>query len=465
MGNNTTAIILAAGLGKRMRSSLPKVLHPVAGLPMLAHVAQSALAAGCQSVVIVTAPDTGRRLRDVMTSRVGSDSLIFVTQQERLGTGDAARVGLEAVKNSGGDVLILCGDAPLVSSSSMMSLMQASRGQTLSLLTAMVPDPAGYGRILREDEHVVGIVEHTDATPLQREIREVNAGSYACSAAFLERAVGELSGHNAQGELYLTDMVAMAAQLEGARAHVAADFTEVLGVNNRVQLARAEAVYRDRRVAQLMAEGVSFLEPSSIWIDHEVVIEPNAEIGPGVVLRGQTTIHSHAILEGPATLRDTQVHPNAYIYAYSYLEGATVGEEAKVGPFARLRPGAVLDKRAKVGNFVELKKTRLGKGAKAGHLAYLGDTEIGSGANIGAGTITCNFDGTYKHKTKISDNVFVGSNTTLVAPVSLGDGAYVAAGSVITKDVPGDALAFGRPRQANREGYASRLKNRREKKD
>ena len=455
----TAALILAAGQGKRMRSALPKVLHPVGDEPLVVHVVKLAITRRCSPIVVVIDPN-GARVRELLVARFPKAPLVFATQHQALGTGDAARVGLAAIPKFKGRVLILCGDVPMLQPTTLAALEKAKGRTSLAVLTARVPDPTGYGRIVRTaaGTGVERIVEHRDATPAELDIHEINAGVYVVDEALLRRAVRGLSANNDQGELYLTDVVPLAAASGGARAHVVEDAREVRGVNTRVELAEAEATYRERLVRGHQLEGVTFRDPTSVLLGARAKIGGDAIIGVGVQLLGSVEIGAGARVEGPSVLENCTIAPGAVVESFSHIDGAYVGPGAHVGPYARLRPGAQLGEGARVGNFVEVKKSRLGKGVKANHLAYLGDAEIGEGTNVGAGTITCNYDGVNKHPTRLGAGVFVGSNTTLVAPVEVGDGAYVAAGSTVTKNVPADALAFGRARQENREGYAKRLR-------
>ena len=456
----TAALILAAGQGKRMRSKLPKVLHPCAGEPLIVHVVRLALARGSDPIVVVVDPK-GTRVREVLTATFPKAPLRFVVQDKARGTGDAARVGLGALPRFTGRVLVLYGDVPLLTSRTIARLNRALTGVSLAMLTAELPRPLGYGRVIRRGQRVCAVVEEKDATQAERQIREVNVGVYLCDVGLLQRAVSRLQSKNAQHEVYLTDVVAIAAQARGAVAVPADDSREVLGVNTRGELAAAEKVLRERLIGAHQARGVMFRDPENTFIDAKVEIEADAVIGVGVQLVGNVTVGAGAQIEGPTFIRDSRIEADAQIRAFSHLDGAVVRRGALVGPFARLRPGSILEANARVGNFVELKKTRLGRGAKANHLAYLGDAQVGEGCNIGAGTITCNYDsGPVKHPTRIEKQAFIGSNATLVAPVTIGERAYIAAGSTVTQDVPADALAFGRARQENREGYARRLRAR-----
>ncbi len=464
MKANTAALILAAGQGKRMKSRLPKVLHQCADRPLVAHVVGLALTRQCKPVVVVVDAQGGKRVREVLTATFPDAPLVFAVQPEAKGTGDAVRVGLKAIAKHTGRLLVLYGDVPLLTPATIGRLDRALSGATLSFVTAHVSDPTGYGRILRHGKRAIAVVEHKDATKAQRAIREINAGVYLCGARSMRTMIGRLGNDNAKGEVYLTDIVAMAAKKKGAVAVEVDNDSEVRGVNTRAELALAEATLRGRLIAHHQARGVTFQDPGNTFIGSDVKIDADTFIGVGVQMSGRVKIGRGARIEGPSVIKDSTIAPGAIVHPFSHVEDASIGRGASVGPFGRLRPGAVLDEGARIGNFVEMKKSRLGKGSKANHLAYLGDAEIGAGANIGAGTITCNYDGgPIKHKTRIGDGAFVGSSSTLVAPINIGAGAYVAAGSTVTKDVPDDALAFGRSRQVNRDGYAKTLRERRGK--
>jgi len=455
------ALILAAGQGKRMRSLTPKVLHTCGDLPLVAHVVRAALARRANPVVVVVDPKNGARVEACVRALFPAAPLLFAVQERPRGTGDAARVGLALLGRFAGRLLILYGDVPLLAAATLAKLERVAAKAQLALLTAEVADAKGYGRIVRVGAHVTRIVEDADASADEKGIREINAGVYVCDAALLHEACRNFSSRNAQGEFYLTDIVPLAAGQGGAVGVRVADPREIRGVNTRAELAEAETTLRLRLIAHHQARGVMFRDPEDTFIGADVRIAPDVEIGVGVQLYGKVKIGRGARIFGPTVVRDAQIEAGAVIAAFSHIEGARVGREARIGPFARLRPLTSVEEGAHVGNFVELKKTRLGKGAKANHLAYLGDADIGAASNIGAGTITCNYDGgPIKHRTIIGASAFVGSNTTLVAPIAVRQGAYVAAGSTLTKDVPKDALAFGRARQENRAGYAAKLRAR-----
>jgi bifunctional UDP-N-acetylglucosamine pyrophosphorylase/glucosamine-1-phosphate N-acetyltransferase len=425
-----TAVVLAAGLGTRMKSSLPKTLHPIAGRPMLRHLLESCEAL-FDRIVVVVGPDMD-------SVRQTAAPHASVVQAERLGTAHAA---LQAAAQFGdGDVAVLYADNPLIRPETLRLLLtrRQEAGAALALLAFRPGDPAHYGRVIARDDVVERIVEWADATPEQRAETLCNAGVLCASAADMRRWLAAVRADNAKGEYYLTDTVALARAEGGRVVAVEAPAEELAGVNSRAELAAAEAVLQGWLRRAAMAGGVTLIDPGSVFFSCDTELAPDVTIGPNVVF-------------GPGV----RVETGAEIRAFSHLEGCTIGRHCVVGPFARLRPGAVLDAAAHVGNFVEVKSARLGTGAKANHLTYLGDADIGAHTNIGAGTITCNYDGFDKHRTTIGAGVFIGSDTALVAPVTVGDGAIVAAGSVITEDVAPDALALARGRQEAKPGRAA----------
>ena len=460
---NLTVVILAAGLGKRMQSQLPKVLHPVLGEPMLAHVLRTADALNPQKIVVVTGH--GRAQVDAwvaarLAANPASVPVVTVEQVNPNGTGHAVLCAESGWKGAE-EVLILYGDVPLLRVETLQKLLLDRGSQPLSLLVARVPNPTGYGRVVLDGVHITAVVEHKDATETQRGIDVVNAGMMAVRADFLGESLRKLTPDNAQGELYLTDLVAMAAQsgVPGV-ATFAADAGEIQGVNNRAELAIATGVLRTRINQELLLSGVQMDDPAGVWIESGVRVQPDASLGAGVELRGKTTVAAGARIDRGSVLTDTAVAERAHVLPYTVASEAVIGVGAHVGPFAHLRPGTDLGADVKVGNFVETKKAKLGTGAKASHLSYLGDADIGPGCNIGAGTITCNYDGVNKFKTTLGAGVFIGSDTQLVAPVTLGDEAYVGAGSTIIRDVPAGALAVSRTEQRNIEGWTAKKKER-----
>ncbi|MBV9735043.1 MAG: bifunctional UDP-N-acetylglucosamine diphosphorylase/glucosamine-1-phosphate N-acetyltransferase GlmU [Acidisphaera sp.] len=433
-----TAIILAAGHGTRMRSALPKALHRIAGEPLLRHLLRSCEAVFDRIVVVV-----GPGMEAVAALAAPHASVV---QRERLGTAHAA---LQAADRFGeSEVAVLYGDNPLIAPDTLRRLLSRRRAAQagLALLAMRPPDPGRYGRVIVEQDRVRRIVEWADATEAERAGGLCNAGVFCAAAADMARWLRRVCPDNASGEYYLTDVVAH-ARAEGAPVvAVEAPWAETRGINSRAELAEAEAEVQRRLREAAMQAGVTMVAPGTVFLCADTVLAPDVTIGPNVVF-------------GPGV----SVGPGVEIRAFSHLEGCTVETGAIVGPFARLRPGALVGERAHVGNFVELKATRLGRGAKANHLSYLGDAEVGEGANIGAGTITCNFDGYAKHRTSVGARAFVGSDAVLVAPVTVGEGAFVAAGSVITEDVAADAMAFGRARQTHKPGRAAAFRQDREK--
>ncbi|ROR34326.1 bifunctional UDP-N-acetylglucosamine diphosphorylase/glucosamine-1-phosphate N-acetyltransferase GlmU [Inmirania thermothiophila] len=431
-------VILAAGRGRRMRSARPKVLHRLGGEPLLAHVLRAAAPLGGRIHVV-----HGHGGEAVRAAFDGAE-VAWVHQREQLGTGHAVAQALPAVPDEA-RVLVLCGDVPLIGTATLRALLEAA-ADGVGVLTVELADPTGYGRIVRDAAgRVRAIVEERDADEAVRALREVNTGILTAPASPLRRWLGALSRDNAQGEYYLTDIVGLAvAEGVPVTALPCADPWEVAGVNDRAQLAALERVLQRRRAAALMAAGASLADPARVEIRGEVTVGRDVEIDVGVVLEGRVVLGEGARVGPFCVLRDTEVGPGAVVEAFCHLEGARIGAEARVGPYARLRPGAELAEAVHVGNFVEVKNARLGRASKANHLAYLGDAEIGARVNIGAGTITCNYDGARKHRTVIEDEAFIGSDTQLVAPVRVGRGATVGAGSTITRDVPPGGLTLSR---------------------
>jgi bifunctional UDP-N-acetylglucosamine pyrophosphorylase/glucosamine-1-phosphate N-acetyltransferase len=435
---NLAAVLMAGGLGTRMRSSVPKHFHPLLGRPMVDWIIAAGGDAGADPIVIVASPATRERF--------DGSGLTVAVQEEPLGTGDAVRCAKAALDGYDGDVLILSGDTPMLTASLLQELVETHRreGAEATILSAEPPDPRLYGRIVRgADGGVLEVVEGTDASEDVQRIREINSSIYVFRAATLWPVLERLEPKNVQGELYLTDAIGLVVG-DGGRvvAHVAADHRETDGVNTRVELAQAAAVLRDRINEQHKLAGVTIVDPQTTWIEPQVELEPDATIHPFTVLRGATRVATGA-----------EVGPNVVAI------DAHIGARAVVGPFCYLRPGAVLGESSKAGTFVEIKNSRIGDRTKVPHLSYIGDADIGEDTNIGAGAITANLPlkpGSPKHRTTIGSNVRTGIHNGFVAPIEIGDGAWIAAGSVITKDVPAEALAFARPRQENKEGYAAR---------
>ncbi|SDU03365.1 bifunctional UDP-N-acetylglucosamine diphosphorylase/glucosamine-1-phosphate N-acetyltransferase GlmU [Geopseudomonas guangdongensis] len=441
-------VILAAGQGTRMRSALPKVLHPVAGKAMLGHVIDTARALNPQRIHVVIGHGA-----DAVRERLAAADLNFVLQEQQLGTGHALAQALPFIQAE--RVLVLYGDVPLIEAPTLERLLAQAAPEQLALLTVELADPSGYGRIVRDAAgRVTAIVEQKDASAEQRAIREGNTGILALPGARLADWLGRLSNRNAQGEYYLTDVIAMAVA-DGLTVATAQpeDAMEVQGANDRLQLSQLERHYQQRAARRLMAQGVTLLDPARFDVRGEVTAGRDVVIDVNVILEGRVVIEDGVEIGAHCVIRNSTLRRGAVVKAHSHLDGAELGEGADCGPFARLRPGSVLGAGAHVGNFVELKNAVMGAGAKAGHLAYLGDAEIGAASNIGAGTITCNYDGANKHRTVIGEDAFIGTNNSLVAPVTIGAGATTAAGSVITSAVPDSALAVGRARQRNIDGW------------
>ncbi|WP_077339687.1 bifunctional UDP-N-acetylglucosamine diphosphorylase/glucosamine-1-phosphate N-acetyltransferase GlmU [Pseudocolwellia agarivorans] len=448
-----SVVILAAGKGTRMRSSLPKVLHPIANKPMVNHVIDSARQVNAENTYVVYGFGG-----DILKDKVKGDDLTFVEQKEQLGTGHAVDMASPFLKDDE-DVLVLYGDVPLTKVSTLNRLIDAKPENGMSLLTVHLGNPNGYGRIMRNNNTVVGIVEQKDANTEQLLINECNTGILLANGGDLKRWLANLSNDNAQGEYYLTDIIAAAHQ-EGkkiATAHPDSEI-EVEGANNRVQLASLERAFQYRQAEELMIAGASILDPNRIDIRGEVTVGQEITIDVNCIFEGKVSIADGAKIGANCIIIDSCIGENALIKPNSIIEGAIIGANASAGPFARIRPGSELKENAHIGNFVEMKKTVLGEGSKAGHLSYLGDTEIGKNSNIGAGTITCNYDGVNKFKTIIGDNAFIGSNASIVAPVNIGNMATTAAGSTIVKDVKDDELAVARGKQRNIDGWQRPVK-------
>jgi bifunctional UDP-N-acetylglucosamine pyrophosphorylase/glucosamine-1-phosphate N-acetyltransferase len=469
-------IVMAAGLGKRMKSKLVKVLHPVAGLPMVVHVVELALRLADRGVAVVVGHQ-GEDVRGAIERQWPGASgaaagIRIVTQAQQLGTGHAVLQTRSAfskdVRNSPTRYLILNGDTPLLSEETVRHLLRVHEENkaAVALLTAMMDDASGYGRVIRTggsgqgaagEGGVRAIVEDKDASDSERLVREINVGTYVVDGGFLFPALERLDPRNAQGEYYLTDIVSMA--VEGhcpVSAWRLSRADEGLGVNTRAQLAEAERVIRQRIRERWLDEGVTMRDPASTWIDAGVTIGRDTVLYPNVTIEGRTAIGDGTVIHSGTRIADCRIGSNVEILDHCVLRESQIEDEAHLGPFAHLRPGVVLRKKSKVGNFVEMKKAELGEGSKANHLSYLGDARIGKGVNIGAGTITVNYDGVRKYQTVIEDNASVGSDTQLIAPVTIGHGAYIAAGTTVTQDVPPDALTISRVPQMNKPGWAAR---------
>jgi bifunctional UDP-N-acetylglucosamine pyrophosphorylase/glucosamine-1-phosphate N-acetyltransferase len=455
------AVILAAGKGTRMKSALPKVLHPVAGVPMTLFPARLARQLGCAPTVLVV----GHGAAAVEAALTG-EGLGFALQAEQLGTGHALLCAREALGGFAGTLLLLCGDVPLLRQQTLERLLayHAAQQAAVTVLTAELSDPHGYGRIVRDGEEVLRIVEEKDASLKEKAIREINTGIYAFEAPFVFEALQRVGRDNAQGEYYLTDVVAIAREL-GKRvcALAAAEPLETLGINDRVQLAQASALMRQRINEGLMRAGVTLVDPAATYVEPQVEIGEDTVLHPGVHLRGATRIGRDCLVEPGAILVDCVLADRVHVKGGSVLEGSQVGAGSSIGPMAHLRAGTVLAGDNKIGNFVETKKARLGRKSQASHLTYIGDAEVGERVNFGCGTITCNYDGVHKHQTTIGDDVFIGSDVQFVAPVTIGSGSLIGAGSTITRDVPPDALALSRAEQKVIEGWAARKRAKQKK--
>lgn len=447
------AIILAAGKGTRMKSSLVKVLHPVAGKPMVSWVIDMVRAAGVHDAIVVA----GHQSERVQESLRDDHNLQVVLQEEQLGTGHAVRIAIPYIPDGSEQVLILCGDTPLLRQETLKALLEShARSQAaITVLTAQFDDPTGYGRVVRDaDGYVRAIVEHKDADEATRAITEINSGIYCMDRSFLSKHIQELRAENAQKEYYLTDLVGIAAS-NGYRcaAVCCVDREETLGINDREQLATAAAVLRMRINRAHMQSGVTLVDPAHTYVDASVVIGQDTVVYPGAFLSGTTTIGAGCTIEPNVQIADSTLGNNVHIKMGSVVQESVCDADVCVGPMAHLRPKSHLHRQVKIGNFVETKNVEIGEGSKASHLTYLGDARIGSEVNVGCGTITCNYDGLKKHTTVIGDKVFVGSDVQLVAPVTIGDNVIIAAGTTVTKDAPAGSLVIARVPQVNKEGW------------
>lgn len=452
------AVILAAGKGTRMKSDLVKVLHPLEGRPMVSWAVEAARGAGASKIVLVV----GHQAERVREYFADAPDVACAVQEEQLGTGHAIARALPSLIGFAGRVLILCGDVPLVATATLKSMLERHREShaVVTILTAHAADPHGYGRIVKDvSGHVRRIVEEKDATEAERRITEINSGIYCVESDFLTAAVPNIRNDNAQNEFYLTDIVGQAAEL-GLLCYSfpVGDPAEVMGVNDRVQLARAAAIVRQRVNDALMLDGVTLIDPANTYIEQSVGIGRDTVIYPNVRIVGATVIGAGCVIEPGVMIRGCKIGDRAQIKAGSVLCDSVIGNDVAVGPMAHLRPGSELADHVKIGNFVETKNALIGHGSKASHLTYLGDAVIGGNVNVGCGTITCNYDGVHKHQTVIEDDVFVGSDVQLVAPVKIGRNSLIAAGTTVTKDVPPDSLAIARTPQVNKEGWKLRKK-------
>jgi bifunctional UDP-N-acetylglucosamine pyrophosphorylase/glucosamine-1-phosphate N-acetyltransferase len=454
MSSELAAVVLAAGKGTRMRSAIPKVLHPLCGRPMLHYPLESARKAGFGQLRVVIGHGAGQ-----VKEAFADQQIHWVEQTSQLGTGHALMCAADSLRGYSGPLLLLCGDVPLLQPETVQRLYHYHRQEeaAVTVLSARMVDPYGYGRIIRDGEQILGIVEERDADEDQRLVTEINSGTYLFDAAFVVSALQGLTKNNAQGEYYLTDVVAAAtAAGKTTRALCVEDATEVMGINDRRQLAEAEVLMRWKINADLLYAGVTMIDPTTVYIDDGVELGNDTLIHPNVHLHGKTSIGSNCIIETGVVVTDSRIAAGNHLKAGSVIEGSEIGPDCTIGPMAHLRPGTQLAGRNKIGNYVETKKAVFGEGSQASHLTYIGDAEVGRNVNFGCGTITCNYDGVNKHKTTIEDDVFIGSDTQFIAPVHIGRNSLIAAGSTITKDVPADALALSRVEQKNIDGWRLR---------
>ena len=445
---STSVIILAAGKGTRMRSSLPKVLQPLAGRPFLGHVIETAKKLDAKNIITIYGHGG-----DLVQKVFVHENVQWVEQTEQLGTGHAVKVTLPVLPKDGVS-LILSGDVPCITQETLEKLLNVSRETSIGLVTLTLPDATGYGRIVRENGKIQAIVEHKDASSEQHKIKEINTGIYCVSNAKLHEWLPRLSNNNAQGEYYLTDIVAMAIAdgLEVSSVEPLMPF-EVEGVNDRIQLAALEREYQADQAKKLMQQGVHLIDPARFDLRGSLKVGQDVCIDINVIIEGDCELGNNVEIGAGCIIKNTKIASGTKVQPYSVFDNAVVGEDAQIGPFARLRPGAQLANEVHIGNFVEVKNSSIGLGSKANHFTYLGDAEVGAGSNIGAGTITCNYDGANKFKTIIGDNAFIGSNSSLVAPIHIGNGATVGAGSTITRDVEENSLAVERSKQFAKENY------------
>ena len=449
-------VILAAGQGTRMRSALPKVLHPIGGRPLLRHVINTASQLSPDSIHVVFGHG-GDQVREVLADA----DVSWIEQAEQLGTGHAVDQVMPLISDDN-TVLVLYGDVPLITPETLQPMVEQAGSGKLSVLTAVLDDPCGYGRMVRDDEgRLTSIVEHKDASEEHLQIREINTGFLAAPAGMLRGWLSRLDNSNAQGEYYLTDVIAMAAADGVAVESVgAADEFEILGVNDRVQLATLERAYQRRLADQLMRAGVTLADPARIDIRGELFTGSDCSIDVNAVFEGNVRLGDGVCIGPNCVISNTRIGDATQVFANCVIEDACIGGSSRIGPFARIRPGTELDERVHVGNFVEIKKSKIAAGSKVNHLSYIGDTLMGSGVNIGAGTITCNYDGANKHLTEIGNDVFIGSDTQLVAPVRVGDGATIGAGTTVTREVPAGELTLSRSPQKTIEGWRRPVKKR-----
>ena len=445
---STNVIILAAGKGTRMRSTLPKVLQPLAGRPLLGHVIETAKKLNAANIITIYGHGG-----NLVQQAFAQENVEWVEQAEQLGTGHAVKVTLPVLPTDGVS-LILSGDVPCITEATLKKLLQASAETGIGIVTLTVDDATGYGRIVRKNGEIQAIVEHKDANDEQRKIKEFNTGIYCVNNAKLHEWLPKLSNENAQGEYYLTDIIAMAIADGLSVASVEPELAfEVEGVNDRVQLATLEREFQNNQAKKLMQQGVHLIDPARFDLRGNLSVGQDVRIDINVIIEGDCEFGDHVEIGAGCVIKNSKIAAGTKVQPYSIFDNAVVGADAQIGPFSRLRPGAKLADEVHIGNFVEVKNSSIGLGSKANHFTYLGDAEVGAGSNIGAGTITCNYDGANKFKTIIGDSAFIGSNSSLVAPVHIGNGATVGAGSVITRDVAENSLAFERSKQVAKENY------------
>jgi bifunctional UDP-N-acetylglucosamine pyrophosphorylase / glucosamine-1-phosphate N-acetyltransferase len=453
----THIVVLAAGQGTRMKSSLPKVLHPIAGRPMVERVLDTANAVSPDTVTLIV----GHKAESVRAKLVTNHKLAFALQEPQLGTAHALQQAEPLLTGRSGSLVLLSGDVPLLSPNTLKRLLDTHRGSgaAATVVTATVERPYGYGRIVRSRGRIARIVEERDASPTQRQIKEINSGIYAFDLGPLFESLRGIASQNAQGEFYLTDLVAIYRRRKLlVETLLIENAQEIRGINSRSELAEVSRLVRQKKNEELMAAGVTFIDPATTYVDPEAEVAADTVLHPGVVIEGRTRIGAACEIQAYVRISDSEIGDRVTINSFCVISGAQVAAGAALGPFAHLRPGTTVGESAKIGNFVELKNTNLGPRSKANHLSYLGDATIGADVNVGAGTITCNYDGVNKHRTVIEDGAFIGSDSQLVAPVTVGKGAYVGAGSSIVSDVPAGALGIARGRQNNIEGWAERKK-------
>jgi len=448
-----SVIILAAGQGTRMRSDLPKVLQPLAGKPLLAHVLDTADQLNADDICVVYGHGG-----DAVPESFPGDRLRWSLQAERLGTGHAVQQSMPQTPDEN-RALILFGDVPLLRATTLQRLLEKTPANELAVLSVDMEDPTGYGRVLRDGEKIIGIVEQKDASETEQAISEINTGVMVCPAGQLKDWLNNLGNDNAQDEYYLTDVIAIAVR-DGVMVHgiKAETWVEVMGINDKKQLAEAERVLQARLVDELMAQGVGFADPARVDIRGKLTCGKDVFIDVNAIFEGDVTLGDGVHIESNNLIRDSKLGAGTVVHSNCHIEGSTAGEHCEIGPFARMRPGAELANNVKVGNFVEIKKSTVADGSKINHLTYIGDAEVGTGVNVGAGTITCNYDGANKHKTTIGDNVFIGSGVNLVAPVEIGKGATIGAGSTITKPAPEEQLTIERAKQISIKGWKKPVK-------